>query len=148
MSNILDYFIRFGTNAQSALGQINSSLNRTNSQIAQTTQNVTGLGRAFMFNQAQEAFANFGTLMEGLNCPAIKLEASLAGVKAITGLAGKELDLVETSARNMATAFGVSATDSVQAYSDVLSRLGPHLAKQPKELEAMGKNIAILSFLI
>ena len=145
MSNILDYFIRFGTNAQGALGQINSSLNRTNSQIAQTTQNVTGLGRAFMFNQAQEAFANFGTLMDSLNGPAIKLEASLAGVKAITGLAGKELDLVETSARNMATTFGVSATDSVQAYSDVLSRLGPHLAKQPKELEAMGKNIAVLS---
>jgi len=69
----------------------------------------------------------------------------LAEVQAITGVAGKDLDALGKKARESAKEFGGTATDSLNTYKTILSRLGPDIAKDQKALGDMEKNVRTLS---
>jgi TP901 family phage tail tape measure protein len=77
--------------------------------------------------------------------PGLKLSSSLAELQAITNVTGSELKIIEGYARANAKAFGGDAAGSVESYKLLLSKLTPEIAKQPEALQAMGKNVSILS---
>lgn len=82
---------------------------------------------------------------EDFNKTSMTFESGLAEVEAITGVTGDGLDKLGTKARESALAFGGEATDSLNTYKTILSRLGPDIAKSPEALEKMERNVRTLS---
>jgi TP901 family phage tail tape measure protein len=82
---------------------------------------------------------------EDFNKTSMTFESGLAEVEAITGVTGDGLDKLGTKARESALAFGGEATDSLNTYKTILSRLGPDIAKSPEALEKMEHNVRTLS---
>ncbi len=80
-----------------------------------------------------------------LNAPGLAFNTSMGDLQAITGLSGKALDEIGDKARNNAKQFGGNAAKSLESYKLLLSQLTPELAKQPKVLDAMAKNVSLLS---
>jgi TP901 family phage tail tape measure protein len=88
---------------------------------------------------------NLNQRFENLNAPFISYESGLAEVSAITGVTGAALDDLGEKARKSAKDFGGEATDSLNTYKTLLSRLGPDIAKSPEALEKMERNVRTLS---
>lgn len=82
---------------------------------------------------------------EDFNKTSMTFESGLAEVEAITGVTGDGLDKLGAKARESALAFGGEATDSLNTYKTILSRLGPDIAKSPEALEKMERNVRTLS---
>lgn len=82
---------------------------------------------------------------EDFNKTSMTFESGLAEVEAITGVTGDGLDTLGAKARESALAFGGEATDSLNTYKTILSRLGPDIAKSPEALEKMERNVRTLS---
>lgn len=74
-----------------------------------------------------------------------EFEAGVAELSAITGVAGQDLDLLGTKARQLAMEFGGTASGNVEAFKGILSRLGPDIAKNPAALESMTRAVNTLS---
>jgi TP901 family phage tail tape measure protein len=72
-------------------------------------------------------------------------EAQLADLSAITGISGAGLDDLGLRAQSLASTFGGKATDYVDSFKTILSRLGPDIAKSPVALEGMANSVATLS---
>ena len=90
---------------------------------------------------AQQLKASF----EAFNQPFIAFESKLAEVEAITGVTGKALDELGRKAKASARTFGGSATESLENYKTILSKLGPEIAKSPKALDLMERSVRTLS---
>lgn len=88
---------------------------------------------------------NLNQRLTNLNQPFIGFESGLTEVSAITGITGTALDDLGKKARQSANDFGGAATDSLNNYKILLSRLGPDIAKSPEALEKMERNVRTLS---
>ncbi|MFD2566077.1 phage tail tape measure protein [Pseudotenacibaculum haliotis] len=77
--------------------------------------------------------------------PGIDFQDNLADVEAITGVTGEALDQLGEKARASAKIYGGSASDSLNTYKTILSRLGPDIASSQEALDGMEKNVRILS---
>lgn len=88
---------------------------------------------------------NLNNQFQQVNAPFISFESGLAEVSAITGVVGKGLEDLGAKARASALDFGGTATDSLNTYKTILSRLGPDIAKSPEALEKMERNVRVLS---
>lgn len=75
----------------------------------------------------------------------VQFEKGLKELQAITGVSGSTLELLGESAKAMALEFGTSATDNIESFKAVLSRLGPDIAKSPEALDSMARSINTLS---
>lgn len=74
-----------------------------------------------------------------------EFEQSLAGLSAITGVSGKDLDKFGESAKELSNRFGGSANSQVQAFQGILSKIGPQLAETPDALNKVTENINLLA---
>lgn len=83
--------------------------------------------------------------LEDFNGKFMSFESGLAEVSAITGVTGTGLEDLGKKARASAEQFGGEATDSLNTYKTILSRLGPDIAKSPEALEKMEHNVRTLS---
>ena len=83
--------------------------------------------------------------LEDFNGKFVSFESGLAEVEAITGVTGDGLETLGKKARASAEQFGGDATDSLNTYKTILSRLGPDIAKSPEALEKMEHNVRTLS---
>lgn len=83
--------------------------------------------------------------LEDFNGKFVSFESGLAEVEAITGVTGDGLETLGKKARASAEQFGGEATDSLNTYKILLSRLGPDIAKSPEALEKMEHNVRTLS---
>lgn len=91
------------------------------------------------------AFQDVSEQLNNAIAPGIKFQDGLADVEAITGVTGKALDELGAKARKSAKQFGGEASDSLNTYKVILSRLGPDIAKNQKALAGMENNARILS---
>ena len=115
------------TNTKSSFTSIGNSLKSIN--IVAITQGIQNVTQGF----------------KDLNGPGLAFNSSMADLQAITGLSGKALDVIGDKARLNAKEFGGNAAKSLETYKLLLSQLTPQLAKQPKVLDAMAKNVSLLS---
>lgn len=116
--------------------------------------NVSFTATIRAFNKWDQAAANIKKVASGIQGlssvlqdaykPGIALNSSLASLSASSGITGSRLKQVESCARQTAKTFGGTAAQSVEAYTLLLSRLSPELAKSPEAMQAMGNSIAVL----
>jgi TP901 family phage tail tape measure protein len=88
---------------------------------------------------------NLSQGFEQFNSHFVSYETGLAEVSSITGVTGAALDDLGKKAKASAEEFGGKATDSLNTYKILLSRLGPDIAKSPEALEKMEHNVRLLS---
>lgn len=72
-------------------------------------------------------------------------QSSMAELSAITGVAGDALGTLGGDFRDLATEFGTSAVEQIEAGKGVLSRLGPDIASVPEALKEITRDINVLS---
>jgi TP901 family phage tail tape measure protein len=99
--------------------------------------------------------AQFGLMANGidqissslneLSAPFVKFEATLADFSALTGVSGDALKSFGDKAKELSATFGGSASDQIESFKGILSRLGPDIAKSPEALEKMGIAVNTLS---
>jgi TP901 family phage tail tape measure protein len=74
-----------------------------------------------------------------------KFQTGMADLEAITGVSGAALKGLGNDARDMAKEFGTSASDQIESYKGILSRLGPDIASVPEALKKITTDVNILS---
>ncbi len=94
-----------------------------------------------MSQSVQQLADDFNALL----APGAAFDAQMKDMSAITGVVGDQLDDLGDNARETGIKFGVDASDMVESYKGVLSRLGPEIAKDSEALEIMGEDVATLS---
>ena len=147
MSNYnFNYAFNISGNCQAVVTEIAEGVGRLNQSIAATNSMWDSFeGKLLALNQFTQYIDSAAQSVQDMMRPGAELNAQIADLSAIAGVAGKELETITENARATAIAFGGSAAQSVESYKLLLSQLSPELAKYPAALRAMGDNIAILS---
>lgn len=139
-------------NAIEALRALKSqveSMGKTVTDIEKkTSTSFNSIGKslkALNFVSVTQGFQNVAQGFNDLNAPGLKFTSALADVEAITGVTGKQLELLGQKARESAKEFGGTASDSLESYKTILSRLGPGIGKSQEALEGMERDIRVMS---
>ena len=77
--------------------------------------------------------------------PFVNYNKQLADLSAITGVSGGGLNDLGQKARDLALQFGGTASEQIESFKGVLSRLGPDIAKSPEALNKMAIAINTVS---
>ena len=133
---------------------------RMTDTVRETTETVEGLGRQaqeagsrleqfgkgmFFLNEAKEGIDTVASSFSDAIDPGVRFQYAMAQVQAISGVSGETLDMISGKARNLAKTFGTDAAEGTGAFSNILSQLGPELAKYPDVLGSMAQNAMTLS---
>lgn len=147
MSNYnFNYSFNISGNCNAVVQEIAENVGNLRTNLTQTTSIWDSFeGKLLALNQFTDYLGNLRNSFAETMAPGAALNASLADLAAISGATGKELDTVEKFARRTAREFGGSASGAVESYKLLLSQLSPELTKNTEALDAMGRNVAILS---
>lgn len=147
MSNYnFNYSFNILGNCNAVVQEIAENVGNLRTNLTQTTSIWDSFeGKLLALNQFTDYLGNLRNSFAETMAPGAALNASLADLAAISGATGKELDTVEKFARRTAREFGGSASGAVESYKLLLSQLSPELTKNTEALDAMGRNVAILS---
>lgn len=147
MSNYnFNYAFNISGNCNAVVAEISGGVENLQRNLRATTSLWdTFEGKILALNQFTQYVGNLSQSLNETLSPGAALNASLADLQAISGAAGRELETVERFARSTAREFGVSASGAVESYKLLLSQLSPELTKNTAALDAMGRNVAILS---
>lgn len=133
---------------------------RMTDTVRETTETVEGLGRQaqeagsrleqfgkgmFFLNEAKEGIDTVASSFSDAIDPGVRFQYAMAQVQAISGVSGETLDMISGKARNLAKTFGTDAAEGTGVFSNILSQLGPELAKYPDVLGSMAQNAMTLS---
>lgn len=142
----LQYSINFTGNAVQVLQHVNEALGGTILASNKATSSLGDTWKKLMaFNQITESIDRVKNSLDGMNVPGISLNKNMQELSAITGVTGAGLIEISDSARASAKAFGTDATQNVESYKILLSKLSPDIAKSTEALSSMGKSVNILS---
>jgi len=92
--------------------------------------------------------AGFEIIKQGFDAVITKgaeFQQNLAGLSAVTGVSGADLDKFGERAKALAAQFGGDASTQVQSFQTILSKFGPDLAKTPEALGAVSENVNLLA---
>lgn len=147
MSNYnFNYAFNISGNCNAVVAEISGGVENLQRNLRATTSLWdTFEGKILALNQFTQYVGNLSQTLNETLAPGAALNASLADLQAISGATGRELETVERFARSTAREFGVSASGAVESYKLLLSQLSPELTKNTAALDAMGRNVAILS---
>lgn len=147
MSNYnFNYAFNISGNCNAVVAEISGGVENLQRNLRATTSLWdTFEGKILALNQFTQYVGNLSQSLNETLSPGAALNASLADLQAISGATGRELETVERFARSTAREFGVSASGAVESYKLLLSQLSPELTKNTAALDAMGRNVAILS---
>lgn len=135
-----------GSSATATLNEVTRSAGKTSNMFEQLSSSIKRMGEcAFAFNNINQGLQSLASKLDNAITPGVGLNSSLADLSAIANVTGDGLKEIEKHARSTAKAFGGDAATAVESYKLLLSQLSPELAKTPRAMTEMGKNIAILS---
>jgi TP901 family phage tail tape measure protein len=126
-------------------GQLNGKVSDIESTSKKSFGSITQSLKAINFVSVTQGIQNLNNGLKDLNAPGLSFQSQLAEVSAITGVVGDQLESLGKRARSSAKEFGGSATDSMNTYKTILSRLGPDIAKDEQALADMERNVRVLS---
>lgn len=136
------------------------SAQRMTETVDNTTEAVENLGKEaqqsggmlekfgkgmFFMNEIKEGVDNVRDSFMSAMQPGIGFEYAMAQVQAISGITKDQLQLVSDKGRQLAKTFGIDAAEGARVFSNLLSQLGPDLAKYPDAIDSMAKNSFTLS---
>ncbi len=127
------------------LGNLETTADKVEKTTTSAFGKIAGALSIMKLNAYSDALSNVSQSLDAINAPGMKFESQMQDLSAITGLTGSALDNIGDKARKNAKEFGGSAAQSVETYKLLLSQLTPELAKQPKILDDMARNSALLS---
>jgi TP901 family phage tail tape measure protein len=131
--------------------KITKPLKNIDGSVNNITKDVQGMNERIKETSAIDISAiaeSFRSLNQRLNefvAPGIKFQDGLAEVEAITGVTGDALDSLGARARSSAKEFGGNASDSLDNFKVILSKLGPDIGKSEIALASMNSNVQTLS---
>lgn len=146
ISSPLDKATEAADGATEAVDKVDGAVDN----LGKTSDTVSGkleqLGKGmFLLNQIKEGVDTVRDSFNDAIEPGVKFQYAMAQVQAIAGLTDKEVGLVSDKARDLAKAFGTDAAEGTGVFTNILSQLGPELARYPDVLDAMGRNAMTLS---
>lgn len=136
------------------------SAQRMTETVDNTTEAVENLGKEaqqsggmlekfgkgmFFMNEIKEGVDQVTDSFMNAIQPGIDFQTSVADMAGITRTSGKELEVLSDMARDTAVAFGSKASDAVDLYTTLLSKLDPKLKATPESLKLMSENVLTLS---
>jgi TP901 family phage tail tape measure protein len=124
------------------------SIDGNASNVAKETAKVNKQLRetsAIDISAISDSFRSLNNRLNEFVSPGQKFQDQLAEVEAITGVTGDALDKLGGNARKSAKRFGGEASDSLNNYKVILSKLGPDIGKNDKALGIMNNNVLTLS---
>lgn len=141
-----NYAFNVTGNCNAVVQEISDNVNRLREHADRASGALAKMERATLFcNQATQYVNSLTQSLKSTLEPGAALNASMADLQSISGAAGEELAQIEKAARSTAKEFGGSAAGAVESYKLLLSQLSPELTKNSEALNAMGRNVAILS---
>lgn len=145
-SYAFNYAFNISGNCNAVIGEIAENVAALRNKVEDSTTALSQMEkRLIVFNQATQYCQLLKSALDSTLAPGAELNAKMAELQAISGATGKELATVEKFARDTAKEFGISASGAVESYKLLLSQLSPELTKNSEALNAMGRNVAILS---
>lgn len=146
ISSPLDKATEAADGATEAVDKVDGAVDN----LGKTSDTVSGkleqLGKGmFLLNQIKEGVDTIRDSFNDAIEPGARFQYAMAQVQAIAGLTDKEVELVSDKARDLAKAFGTDAAKGTGVFTNILSQLGPELARYPDVLDAMGRNAMTLS---
>lgn len=146
ISSPLDKATEAADGATEAVDKVDGAVDN----LGKTSDTVSGkleqLGKGmFLLNQIKEGVDTVRDSFNDAIEPGVKFQYAMAQVQAVAGLTDKEVELVSDKARDLAKAFGTDAAEGTGVFTNILSQLGPELARYPDVLDAMGRNAMTLS---
>lgn len=147
MSNYaFNYSFNISGNCNTVVGEIADGVGKLHKNLTDATSLWDSFeGKILALNQFTQYIDGVGQSVQSIMRPGAALNASLADLSAISGVAGDGLKIIERNARDTARMFGGSAAQAVESYKLLLSQLSPQLAKYPAAMQEMGVHIARLS---
>ncbi len=146
MSDTINYTININGNATDVLDRIGLRSGGATAKVDKLRTGLTKLGDCmFTLNNISSAFDTINQSITNTIQPGVDYNKSLTDLSAITNVTGKKLQDIGVYARQNAKVFGGSAAQGLESYKLILSKLGPEIANVPEALQAMGKNVSILS---
>jgi TP901 family phage tail tape measure protein len=140
----LSYIIQMNSNFDKVYASFNKFSNGVNTGVDNIQRKLNGVSLNAMIQNINSAADG----LNSLNDPGMKLSTNMYDLQAITGVAGDKLKEIEGYARQNAKTFGGDASASAESYKLILSQLSPEIAKMPKALQAMGKEVSVTSKLM
>lgn len=136
--------LRFKDSLTSGISGVNKVIDTTEKRFNEVGKSLNKFSAIDLMAVDQSA-QQIKRGLEDFNGKFVSFESGLAEVSAITGVTGTGLEDLGKKARASAEQFGGEATDSLNTYKTILSRLGPDIAKSPEALEKMEHNVRTLS---
>ncbi|MBS7234180.1 phage tail tape measure protein [Flavobacterium psychroterrae] len=144
MSNTLSYMIQINSNVDKASASFNKFSNGVQKEIDKIQKKLNSVTMESFIRNVNSAADGIASLNE----PGMKLSTNMYDLQAITGVTGDKLKEIEGYARENAKTFGGEASASAESYKLILSQLSPEIAKVPKALKSMGKEVSVTSKLM
>lgn len=128
-----------------------NSLQKVNTKLDEAAKKATSFGDALKkikpidWQAVGGAIDKISERLGGVADVGAKYDAGLRDVSAITGITGAELDKLGEKARGLSKDFGEGATENLDTFKTILSRLGPQIGQSQEALGNMGKYANVLS---
>lgn len=143
-SQTLSYIIQLNSNFDKVYSSFNKFSNGVNTGVDNIQRKLNSVSLNAMIQNINSAADG----LNSLNDPGMKLSTNMYDLQAITGVTGQKLKEIEGYARQNAKTFGGEASASAESYKLILSQLSPEIAKVPKALQSMGKEVSVTSKLM
>jgi TP901 family phage tail tape measure protein len=144
MSNTLSYIIQINSNFDKVNANFDKFSNKVLTGVDKIQKKFNGVSMMAFIQNVNSAADG----LTSLNDPGMKLSTNMYDLQAITGVTGQKLKEIEGYARQNAKTFGGEASASAESYKLILSQLSPEIAKVPKALQSMGKEVSVTSKLM
>jgi TP901 family phage tail tape measure protein len=131
--------------------KITAPLKNIDGSVNNITKDVQGMNAkiketsAIDISAIAESFRSLNNRLNEFVAPGIKFQDGLAEVEAITGVTGDALEALGSKARKSAKHFGGDASDSLDNYKVILSKLGPDIGQSEIALDAMNNSVLTMS---
>ncbi|MBX7241868.1 MAG: phage tail tape measure protein [Bacteroidia bacterium] len=132
----LTWILKLKDQVTGPLNGISNSLHNAVSQLGNSQ---------LQLNHVAQAAQAFGDVMDQIIAPGEKFNAAQKELQAITNVTDSELKTLSKNALDLSKVFGGDAAGAMKAFSQSLSDIGPHLAKDEKALKDFGRNSFVLS---
>lgn len=130
--------------------KLQAEIDKVNQKLGTLQGKGTGTGKSMgsMLTKMGLGFTAVGTATaiatKGIQAMLDK-EDALADFSAITGVTGKKLEEFGDIATELSNTFGTSVVENIDSFKQILSRLGPDIARDSEAVKLMGENVNILS---